>query len=186
MAAAKEYYALTAAQNRLYILQQLDSESTAYNMSMLLPLNGKHEYARVLDVLQHIIKRHDSLRTSFEMMEHGPVQKIHSEITFSLPQYECIASELPQVYAGFPKPFHLHRAPLLRAAYVNVTDGQDYLLVDMHHIITEGVSQSILEREFHALYKGEELPPLALQYKDFSEWLNSAEQQSRITEQAGG
>ena len=87
-AAVRDYYPLTSAQNRLYILQQLDLESTAYNMVMLIPLKAKHVHAKVFGALEKIISRHDSLRTSFEMINDRPVQRIHHTISFSLPQVE--------------------------------------------------------------------------------------------------
>ncbi|MCU0286117.1 MAG: amino acid adenylation domain-containing protein, partial [Acidobacteria bacterium] len=74
----------------------------------------------------------------------------------------------------FIRPFDLTQAPLLRAGILNNNNGS-YLLVDMHHIITDGVSHSILQKEFLALYQGNdlpELPALRLQYKDFSQWQN--------------
>jgi amino acid adenylation domain-containing protein/non-ribosomal peptide synthase protein (TIGR01720 family)/FkbM family methyltransferase len=182
-AAIREYYPLTSAQNRLYVLQQLDTASTAYNMVMLIPLKAKNVHAKVLAALQEIINRHDSLRTSFEMINGHPVQRIHAAVPFSLPQVQCNKPALQQVQAEFTKPFSLEQAPLLRALYIDVADAQDYLLVDMHHIITDGVSQAILEQEFSTLYAGGELAPLALQYRDYAEWLNSPAQQQRIAAQ---
>ena len=69
---------------------------------------------------------------------------------------------------GFLTPFDLSRAPLLNVALVKRKDKHFILVVNMHHIITDGLSHTILVDEFAALYNGEDLPPLKLQYKDYS------------------
>ncbi|NOQ28125.1 MAG: amino acid adenylation domain-containing protein, partial [Bacteroidales bacterium] len=83
----------------------------------------------------------------------------------------------------FIKPFDLSQAPLLRVAIVDIKGEDSLLMIDMHHIISDGTSHAILEKEFQTLLLGEELAPLPLQYKDYSEWQNSKEQQELIKDQ---
>ncbi|NIM12056.1 MAG: amino acid adenylation domain-containing protein [Candidatus Aminicenantes bacterium] len=174
----KEYYALSSQQKRLYFIQQMSPESAAYNISMemrLRPDFGKDK-ERIESILRQLISRHESLRTSFEMVDGQPVQRIHDEVEFAIEYYD---QELPS-FSTFIRPFDLSKAPLLRSCIIK-ENGNHYTWVrDMHHIIADGTSQNILEKEIVALYRGEALPELNVQYKDYSEWQRKEEQQ-RLT-----
>ncbi|MCP5046975.1 MAG: amino acid adenylation domain-containing protein, partial [bacterium] len=172
----KEYYPLSAAQKRLYIIQQMDLESTRYNMPYRIPLGQEVDRERLEQVFIQMISRHESLRTSFHMIHEAPVQKIHDHAPFEIQPFH------PDWRMG-QEGFGLSRAPLLRARLRRLDNGMHMLLVEMHHIISDGTSQAILEREFDALYTGRELPPLKLQYKDFSQWQNSEEQRQFMKDQ---
>ncbi|MCI4140273.1 condensation domain-containing protein, partial [Bacillus vallismortis] len=76
------------------------------------------------------------------------------------------------VISSFLKPFQLDQAPLMRSGVIKKSENEYILMLDMHHIISDGFSQDILVSEFMDLYDGKELAPLELQYKDFSEWQN--------------
>ncbi|MCP4149582.1 MAG: amino acid adenylation domain-containing protein, partial [bacterium] len=173
----KEYYPLSPAQERLYILQQLTPGGTVYNMPITIPMESP-DPAKLEQTLRQIIKRHESLRTSFQLIDEKPVQVIHDNVNFEL---ENLDAHKEKIVDGrwsrhfFSRFFDLSRAPLLRAALVKVEEPEDkYLfLVDMHHIIADGVSLDVLERDFFALYEEKTLPSLRLQYKDYSEWQNN-------------
>ncbi|HLP62855.1 MAG TPA: condensation domain-containing protein, partial [Candidatus Deferrimicrobium sp.] len=167
----KEYYVLSFAQQRMYILQQMDLNSTAYNMPQAIPLSDGVDIEKLLETFKKLLKRHDSLRTSFHMIGDQPVQKIHRDIDFKIEKIE---------WSHFVRPFDLTRAPLLR---VGLTEGNRYLLVDMHHIISDGISHEVLRDDFKAFYEGKELPSLRIQYKDFVQWQNSPEELGRIHRQ---
>ncbi|HLP59831.1 MAG TPA: amino acid adenylation domain-containing protein, partial [Candidatus Deferrimicrobium sp.] len=166
----KEYYPLSSAQKRLYILQQFDPGSVSYNMPQVIPLAGGIDLQKLESIFQVLIARHESLRTSFEMVNNEPVQIIHDKVEF----------EINKSFARLfqKRPLDLSCAPLLRMGFTG-----ERLWVDMHHIITDGVSQSVLSEEFEALYKGQDLAPLKLQYKDYSHWQNSREHQVIIKQQ---
>ena len=72
----------------------------------------------------------------------------------------------------FVRPFELNQAPLFRAELAE-SDEAAYIMVDMHHIISDGVSIERLLTEFNEIYNGEELEPLRIQYKDFAAWQNT-------------
>ncbi|MCU0287155.1 MAG: amino acid adenylation domain-containing protein, partial [Acidobacteria bacterium] len=179
----KEYYALSPAQKRLYILQQMSTDNTNYNMPHIIPLKHDINKEKLESIFKALIARHESLRTSFEIVNEKPVQKIHKEIAFSIRCEYASTAEVEHIIANFDKPFDLSKAPLLRVALLTVASTRQILLIDMHHIITDGISRSILEKEFMALYSGKELPPLRLQYKDYSEWQNNQQQRLLIKEQ---
>jgi amino acid adenylation domain-containing protein len=81
------------------------------------------------------------------------------------------------------RPFDLSYAPLLRAGLVKKIDGSYFLLVDMHHIISDGVSRRILVQDYHALYNEEKIPSLMLQYKDYSQWQNCEREKENLKRQ---
>jgi tyrocidine synthetase-3 len=180
----REYYPLSPAQKRLYVLQQLVKNNTSYNMPYVIPLEGGVEKEKLESVFKGLIERHESLRTSFIIVNEEPVQRIWWETDFSLGFYEIRAeAEAAALVSGYTRPFDLGKAPLLRVNLVTVGLSRRFLFLDMHHIITDGTSQTILEKEFLALYGGKELSSLRLQYKDYSEWYNSAAQKEMIKQQ---
>ncbi|NOU17175.1 MAG: amino acid adenylation domain-containing protein [Bacteroidales bacterium] len=176
----KPYYPLSSAQRRLYLLQQMEIESTAYNMLYTRFININFDKSKLEWVFRQLIARHESLRTSFEVIGDEPVQRVHKEVDFCVESYTIEKSEAQERSSNFIKAFDLSRAPLLRVAVFEVKGEGSLLMIDMHHIIGDGVSQGILEAEYQALYFGEVLPPLRFQYKDYSEWLNSVEHQERV------
>ncbi|MCP5051154.1 MAG: amino acid adenylation domain-containing protein, partial [bacterium] len=167
----REYYPLSQAQERLYILQQLDLESTAYNMPDLIPLAEDIPKEVLEKTFIKLILRHDSLRTSIELLGHQAVQRIHGSVDFSLEFGADLSFE------AFIRPFDLQKAPLLRVGLRQSPGSPPLLMLDTHHIISDGVSQRIMVSEFMGLYRGENLEPLKFRYKDYSQWQNSPVQQ---------
>ncbi|MGG5776138.1 plipastatin non-ribosomal peptide synthetase PpsC [Bacillus subtilis] len=167
----QETYPVSSAQKRIYVLQQLEDGGTGYNMPAVLELEGKLNPERMDRAFKELIKRHESLRTSFEQDAGGdPVQRIHDEVPFTLQTTVLGARTEEEAAAAFIKPFDLSQAPLFRAQIVKVSDERHLLLVDMHHIISDGVSVNILIREFGELYNNRNLPALRIQYKDYAVW----------------
>ena len=178
----KDYYPLSSAQKRLYLLYQADKSSTAYNMPAMFKLKGQLNEERLTDIFKKLIKRHESLRTSFEQLEGEPVQRIHREVDFEIEFCSPEASESTMKF--FVHPFDLSKAPLLRVGLLKMGE-EDYILAfDMHHIISDGTSMGILIREFTTLYSGSRaLSSLPLtQYKDYACWQNSEEWRQSLNE----
>ncbi|MBD4939410.1 hypothetical protein GUF79_25760, partial [Xanthomonas citri pv. citri] len=90
--------------------------------------------------------------------------------------FEAKEDEADQKIKEFIRPFDLNDAPLIRAALLRIEAKKHLLLLDMHHIIADGVSRGIFVKELALLYKGEQLPEPTLHYKDFAVWQNEAEQ----------
>ncbi|MDR4182554.1 plipastatin non-ribosomal peptide synthetase PpsC [Bacillus subtilis] len=167
----QETYPVSSAQKRIYVLQQLEDGGTGYNMPAVLELEGKLNPERMDRAFKELIKRHESLRTAFEQDAGGdPVQRIHDEVPFTLQTTVLGERTEQEAAAAFIKPFDLSQAPLFRAQIVKVSDERHLLLVDMHHIISDGVSVNILIREFGELYNNRKLPALRIQYKDYAVW----------------
>ncbi|UCH92156.1 MAG: amino acid adenylation domain-containing protein [Candidatus Aminicenantes bacterium] len=183
---AKEYYALSAAQQRLYIIQQINPGSIAYNMPLAFILEGDIDKDRLSAAFNGLIKRHDSLRTSFIMVEEEPVQRIHDEMDFEIEYYDTSLQSVhtaESIIKNFIRPFDLAKAPMMRVGLIKQKQKEYILVVDMHHIMTDGVSNTILNRDFILVYAKEQLPPIKLQYKDFSEWYNTASKKELLERQ---
>ncbi|MCP4148552.1 MAG: amino acid adenylation domain-containing protein, partial [bacterium] len=180
----REHYALSPAQKRLFILQRMDEESVSYNMPQRYPLSPEIDKERLETIFKKLIHRHESLRTSFHMIDDTPAQKICApgKEEFSIRQYKTVA-EMKTRQSGISTPFDLTRSPLLRVAMVEPKSGEKTLYLDMHHIISDGISQALLIEEFKTLAEGGHLPTLRLQYKDYAQWQNSETRQHRIRAQ---
>ncbi|MCP5048939.1 MAG: amino acid adenylation domain-containing protein, partial [bacterium] len=169
----KEYYPLSSSQKRMYVLQQMDTDNTVYNVYGRLSLDGAIETGKLEDTFAKLLARHESLRTSFGIIEGEPVQKVNERVEFELEYYDIPYFEqtlISGVLDRFIRPFDLSLAPLMRVGLLKAGEENYMLIVDMHHSISDGTSHTVLERDLNALYSGETLPRLTLQYKDYSHW----------------
>ncbi|HVI45634.1 MAG TPA: condensation domain-containing protein [Chitinophaga sp.] len=168
-APVQEYYPLSEAQLRLWLIDQANENLLAYNLPAVFMLEGAPDTARLEAAFQALCNRHESLRTSFHERNAKPVQVIHPTVTFKLQQIS--GNNDPQaVLKSFLQSFDLTQAPLLRACIAEVAPEKHILLFDMHHIISDGVSIGVFMSELIQLYHGAELEPMKLQYKDFVMW----------------
>ncbi|WP_281277899.1 non-ribosomal peptide synthetase [Paenibacillus xylaniclasticus] len=179
----RDYYPVSSEQKRLYLLDQMGNQGTAYNMPGVFLLEGKVEPERLESTLRSLVQRHEILRTSFHWVDGAPVQKISEEVNWSLQRVDGRGMELDEAAKTFIRPFDLSVGSLMRAALVQLEENRYALLFDMHHIISDGVSMSILVREFGELYQGNKLPELTIQYKDYACWQQEQAQTIRRMEQ---
>jgi fengycin family lipopeptide synthetase D len=173
-----EYYPMSSAQKRLYILDQLEGAGVAYNMPTVMIIEGKLDRARFEESFKRLIQRHEALRTSFAIIDGQPVQKVHQVVEFTICYLESPERNLPELVNEFIKPFDLKKAPLLRACLVKIGKERHLMMFDMHHIISDGTSKNLMVQEFINLYENKELNVLRIQYKDYSVWqkaLNTGE-----------
>ncbi|UCH94008.1 MAG: amino acid adenylation domain-containing protein, partial [Candidatus Aminicenantes bacterium] len=182
----KEYYPLSSAQKRLYILQQMDETGIGYNMPGVFLLEGDLDGAKLEGAFKRLIEQHESLRTSFHMIEEEPVQRVQKKIDFKgiskkdLGRRRQIDIALDEIIKAFVRSFDLSKAPLLRAGLMELEPGKHLLMIDMHHIISDGISFIIVLRDLLAFYSGKSLAPLRIQYKDYCQWqLGSREMEIR-------
>ncbi|MCP4158328.1 MAG: amino acid adenylation domain-containing protein, partial [bacterium] len=178
----KKYYPLSPAQKRMYLLQQMENSGTGYNMPLAVLLEGDLERKRLEKTFRKLLERHESFRTAFDMREGEAVQVIYkaAALEFGIRYYGNVGGGEREeaVIEEFIRPFDLTRAPLVRAALLERETGAastpaHILILDMHHIISDGVSFGIFVGDFIKLFNNEELSPLEIQYKDFSEWQNN-------------
>ncbi|HLP44691.1 MAG TPA: amino acid adenylation domain-containing protein, partial [Candidatus Kapabacteria bacterium] len=176
----KEYYSLSSAQKRLYILYRMEDQGVGYNIPSFSVLDGEIDKNRFEQTFTLLIDRHESLRTSFQIINDEPVQRIHDTVEFEIEKLEGRGDPL---WSPFIRPFALSKAPLLRVGLQKIKKDKHILMVDMHHIISDGISMNILVKDFMALYQEENLDKLQLQYKDFSVWQTGEKQKESIKRQ---
>jgi amino acid adenylation domain-containing protein len=177
------YYPVSSAQKRLYIIHQMQGWEIGYNMPGVLTLEGELNRARLEAAFKGLIERHETLRTSFAMADGEPVQRVWEQAEFAVQYREANEDEIEAIIQGFIRPFDLSRAPLLRVGLLKLHPTRHILLLDMHHIIGDGVSMAIMVRELVHLYRGATLPELRIQYKDFSAWQNKLMKSEVIAKQ---
>ncbi len=176
------HFPLSFAQQRLWFLDQWQPGNAAYNIALVLRLTGNLHTSALQLSLAEIVKRHESLRTSFTVSERQPVQVISQSLDLPLPVIDLTAiPEREQAVQQLAltegqKPFDLTHAPLMRTSLLRLDSNEHILLLTMHHIIADGWSLSILLRELAILYPSfvaKQPSPLSapsLQYVDFAVW----------------
>lgn len=170
VAPKKDYYPLSYAQKRMYILSQKKEIGTSYNMTSALKVTGNLDLEKTINCFNEILCRHEILRTCFVTVDGKVMQKIEEDVQLSL-EYEVIKEkDVASRIALFIKEFDLAKAPLFRVKLMKINPEEYILALDMHHIIFDGYSIKILIDEFKKLYSGENLDTVKFQYKDYSEW----------------
>lgn len=179
----KEYYETSSAQKRIYILQQMNPGSTNYNMPFTLKLTGKVDFKKIKAVFTALYKRHEAFRTTFILKENELYQQIHEDLDFYVDYMELDENTpVNSIIDLFIQPFQLDKGPLLRVLLIKQEPEDYYLLVDMHHIISDGTSMKIVIDEFARLYTGDEPDEINLSYKDYALWHNRLVESDEIKE----
>jgi amino acid adenylation domain-containing protein len=181
-AVIKEYYPLSAAQKRLYFLHELDKGSLAYNMLTAFKLKGSLDKDRLINAVNKLVATYEVLRTTFAIINHDVVQKIAQHITLDIEQYSASSTALDAVVNKFMRPFDLQNGPLIRVGIIEAGTNEHVLVVDTHHIISDGISQGVFIKALTELYAGNQIDGPQLHYKDYAEWqqdqVNLLEQKS--------
>jgi amino acid adenylation domain-containing protein len=180
-------FAPSFAQERLWFLAQLDPASPAYHLPGVVRLSGRLDVPALAAAVAGIVARHESLRTVFRAAGTGPVQVVHP------PEWEpprrlatvdlsrLAAPALARTAAAVvrretARPFDLEAGPLLRVTLLRLARDEHVLVVNTHHIVSDGWSVGVFVRELSALYAARlagvpaELPDLPVQYADFAAW----------------
>ena len=180
-----ELLPMSYPQQRLWFLDQLEGKSTEYHIPEALRLRGELDYEALKSAVGAIVQRHEVLRTCFSQAGDGePVQIIKPRVELDLPVEDltALSEELQhqRVAAAMhderEQPFDLSHAPLFRMKLLKLGEHEHILLRTFHHIVTDGWSQGILNRELGVLYRAfnegrpDPLEPLPIQYADFALW----------------
>ncbi|MBA2582533.1 MAG: non-ribosomal peptide synthase/polyketide synthase [Bacteroidetes bacterium] len=166
----KEFYPLSSAQKRMFVLNSFEGVGTSYNISGVFKLVGEIDINQFETAVKETINNHEILRTSFKLIENEAVQIIHQELDFRVVKINCSEIELPEILDNFIQPFDLSQAPLIRIALINLEQEEYVLATDIHHIISDGVSIQLLLEEICQRYEGVFSASKVLEYKDFSSW----------------
>lgn len=173
---------LSFAQQRLWFLQQLDPNSSAYHIHRTLQLRGPLNKVALQRAFTTIVKRHEALRTTFVVVDGTPKQNVLDPSAFDLSfvdlsRDEAAAESTAQILAAEEsRPFNLSADLLLRATLIQQDEAAHLLQIVMHHIAADGWSISVFKQELGALYgayasdQASPLVALPVQYGDFSQW----------------
>ncbi|MEO8153227.1 MAG: amino acid adenylation domain-containing protein, partial [Rhizobacter sp.] len=173
---------LSFAQERLWVLSQVEGANPAYNVDLGLRLAGSLDVDALRRALNALLDRHEVLRTNFVALEAEPQQRIHAHPSFTLLEHDLRGRpDAPQEIdrlqveeAGIG--FDLGHDPLVRGRLLVLADDDHVLLLTLHHIVCDGWSLAVIARELCALYgafqsaRANPLVPLPVQYADFAAW----------------
>ncbi|MEN2403182.1 condensation domain-containing protein, partial [Flavobacterium sp. MC2016-06] len=180
-------YPLTASQNRLWILSQLEGGSLAYNMPAAVKLKGNLDIDKFEESFKRLINRHEILRTYFKINNEGEVRQYilpENDLKFKIVQEDYSLAENQEdavrnhLYERNRETFDLENAPLLRASLLKIREEEYVFFLSLHHIIGDGWTIELIIAEivktYNALKKDNAaaLPALKIQYKDYALWFN--------------
>ena len=173
----------SVVQERFWLLAKVDPQGSAFNMRATVRLTGSLSMAGLEESFQRMIDRHEVLRTTFADRDGNLVQIISDVGKFALTstniditQKEAEARLQELLSEEARRPFDLERGPLFRARIFRLQSNEHVLIITIHHIIADGWSQSIIQRELWTMYEAltssqqPSLAPLPIQYADFASW----------------
>ncbi len=180
----RAHYALSFAQRRLWFLNQLAPGNPFYNVAAAIPLDLWINVTALATSLRELVQRHETLRTTFTVLDGEPVQVIAPDADPEFPQIDLrhLAPDEREketqrlTTENAQAPFDLEHGPLIRACLVRTGDHAYVLLLALHHIVCDGWSINLLSHELAVLYEAHvrsapaSLPELPIQYRDFAAW----------------
>lgn len=181
--ASFSYYPISYAQHRLWVIDQFEEARGAYNMPYVFEV-ADLDLTAFQKAVNALVERHDILRTTFVLADSVPVQKIW-DTGWTMPDTQYIdlrtQQDIPKVVSAYLKqdawkPFDLQEGPLLRFSVLQTSDNHFSIVLNQHHIISDGWSMNIIIRDltqlYMAFYEGVQsgLPALPIQYKDYVLW----------------
>jgi len=176
-------FPLSFAQRRLWFLHQFDPASPAYNILIPMRFNVPVNRTVLERAANELVRRHEALRTTFQMVNGEPMQVVAPSLTITLAYSDLRSAAIDKEEAAASvasleaqRPFSLSAGPLIRMGLHRLGETDHLLLICMHHIVSDGWSVGVLFRELNALYttfstgSAPNLPPLRVQYADFAHW----------------
>ncbi|KAF3884397.1 non-ribosomal peptide synthetase [Tolypothrix campylonemoides VB511288_2] len=186
---------LSFAQQRMWFLQQLDVNTSFYNLPAAMRFVGTLDVTALEYSFNYIISRHETLRTNFIQVNGQPFQVIHPRLSLKLTVVDLRSESERESYCQqlaveeTQRPFDLATDPLVRASLFKLTETEHILLLVIHHIVSDGWSMGVLIREIAAAYqavcsqKPIALPKLSVQYADFAIWQQQWLQREELAKQ---
>ena len=173
---------LSRAEQRLWFVDQLERDDPFYNMPLAARLTGKLDSMAFQVAVQKVAQRHDSLRTTYTLVDGKPERIVHDSVTIPVSWVDVSHQRDPEKAAkqhfqsAARETFDLTAGPLLRVVVYKTAPAEHIVLLVMHHIVSDGWSMIVMMRELTEFYattvSGREstLAPLAIQYSDFAHW----------------
>ena len=186
---------LSFSQQRLWFLDRLEPNSSAYNIALGFQIDGQLNKSALHQSLQEIVKRHEVLRTTFTTIDGNPVQAIRNDWNLEMHSIDWSNTNQPEealkaaATEEILRPFNLETGPLLRVNMYKVKENTYAFLAVVHHIVSDGWSWGLITKELSELYtafcqgKASPLVPLSLQYADFAHWQRTTWTETELPKQ---
>lgn len=169
----REYYPLSPAQNRMFILNNMEGIGSAYHILLAFIIDGELNRDRFGRAIEEMITRHESLRTTFELRNGQPAQIIHDRIKFKRTlreQTDDSPVAINRLIEDFSEEIRLDIAPLFKVELVRFPHNRHLFLFNVHHIVFDGVSTEIFMRDLFAIYSGKKIEQSTVRYRDYVMW----------------
>jgi amino acid adenylation domain-containing protein/thioester reductase-like protein len=166
----RESYPLTFAERQMATEQYMNPESISYNANLALEITGVLDLVRLEQAFSALVKRYVAFRSYYPMENGDILHKAADELTVSFEVIHCAYDEVEALIKKANIFFDISKPPLLRFTLYQVGEKIAVLNINIHHIIYDGTSHSVAFDELWRLYNGEELPPIELDYTDYSVW----------------
>ncbi|MGC4969132.1 condensation domain-containing protein [Streptomyces globisporus] len=171
---------LSLGQQSLWLAEQFNGPGATYNIPGAVRLIGRLDIDSLRRGLDEVIDRHEVLRTTVHGVDGAPVQRVHDDFTVRLPVQDVREDQIHDLAQEHARTvFDLETGPLIRVALLRIDAEDHVLLVNIHHIVSDGWSLGVLVHELVTLYssfaqgKPSPLPPVEHQYADFAQWQRS-------------
>ncbi len=178
----RSLYPLSSAQTRMFFSWKMDPNSVTYNITGGVIIKQAVDKIAMQQAVEKLINNHESLRTTFVLEKGLPMQMVHNNISFQI--NISLVSEslyfnadktanrdaLNNLMQSFVKPFDLSNSPLFRVNLIQFNDNKYFLVLDFHHIISDGTSMGIFVRELSTILQGDDINAGSIQYKDYAVW----------------
>lgn len=160
-------YPLSSAQKRIFYASNMNPNLSVYNISGGIEFFEKLDLQKTKIIFNTLITRHESFRTYFEITDENIYQKILPKLNLEIECKTISHKDVNNEFKIFNTTFDLSKAPLLKIQILYLDNNHTMLLINMHHIISDGTSMQILLNDFCTLYNNENLPTNKFTYKDF-------------------
>jgi acyl carrier protein len=175
------FFPLSYSQRRLWFLHYFESVKATYNRPIILKMRGNLNVMALKSSIQRIIDRHEVLRTSFPKVKGEPLQQIHKDFVLEIPLIDLSYQETDQEIQKYVQKaqkhvFELEKSPPIIANILKLDKENYFLIITVHHIISDGWSINIFVNELSKIYssiiykKNLKLPTLKIQYGDYAAW----------------
>ncbi len=179
---------LSAGQERLWFVMRMAPETTAYNITYVLEVDGRPDWGALQSAFDTVLRRHSVLRARFGVRDGRPFQRFVERVSqrievvdlSALPEPERAARQLAQSAAE--RPFDLSTGPLLRVLALRLAPERHHVVLGLHHIIADAWSLRVLGEELSAAYAGEALSALPIQYVDWARWRHARADRGELTD----
>ncbi|AEV75486.1 amino acid adenylation enzyme/thioester reductase family protein [Mycolicibacterium rhodesiae NBB3] len=166
----RAHYPLSFSERMVYAHQHATAGNHCYHNIFPMLIEGPLEIEKLEQAFRTVVRRHEAFRSKFVVRDGIPVKSVVDRVDFHLQLMQGTESDVPAVVSRLRQPYDLTKPPLVRACLLTVGEERHVLIVANHHIVSDGVTESMFMREIGLCYRGESLEPCSLQYSDYTLW----------------